>query len=320
MFFSGKAEGVIFWEHVDNWANSLHEAAHKKSRQKIIMKILPFPMPPLYLQEKTVKLEYIFQEMGAVLVAFSGGIDSTLVLKVAHCMLGKKAVAVVAVSPTLPKEELEDVRRISLEIGAELIMAHTNQLEIPSFVRNDDSRCYHCKTDLYGIFEPIKQTSGINVVVDGTNLDDLSDDRPGLRAAREYAVRSPLVESGFTKADVRSLAQHLGLSNWDKPAAACLSSRIPRGLVITEVNLRRVEQAERILKEEGFRQVRVRDHEGIARIEVAQQEIEYFFEGNRRQRITESLKHLGFRWVTLDLAGYQAGGGNLGTKENAPSQ
>ena len=256
--------------------------------------------------------------MGAALVSFSGGIDSTLVLKVAHHTLGKKAMAVVAVSPTFPKEELEDVRRISLEIGVELIMAHTNQLEIPSFVRNDASRCYHCKTDLYGIFEPIKQTSGINVVVDGTNLDDLGDDRPGLRAAREHAVRSPLVESGFTKADVRSLAQHLGLSNWDKPAAACLSSRIPRGLVITEMNLRRVEQAERILKEEGFRQVRVRDHEGIARIEVAQQEIEYFFEGDRRQRITESLKHLGFRWVTLDLVGYQVGGGNLGAKENTP--
>ena len=280
------------------------------------MKTLFFPMLPTDLQEKTVKLESIFQKMGAALVAFSGGIDSTLVLKVAHCILGKKAVAVVAVSPTFPEEELEDIHRISLEIGAELIMAHTNQLEIPSFVRNDASRCYHCKTDLYGIFEPIKQTSGINVVVDGTNLDDLGDDRPGLRAAREHAVRSPLVESGFTKADVRSLAQHLGLSNWDKPAAACLSSRIPRGLVITDMNLRRVEQAERILKAEGFRQVRVRDHEGIARIEVAQQEIECFFDENCRQRITESLKHLGFRWVTLDLVGYQVGGGNLGVKEN----
>ena len=293
---------------------------HRKNPEKTLYENLIFPMLPQDLQEKTVKLESIFQKMGAALVAFSGGIDSTLVLKVAHHTLGKKAVAVVAVSPTFPEGELEDIHRISREIGAELIVTHTNQLEIPSFVRNDDSRCYHCKTDLYGIFEPIKQTSGINVVVDGTNLDDLSDDRPGLRAAREYAVRSPLVESGFTKADVRSLAQHLGLSNWDKPAAACLSSRIPRGLVISEMNLRRVEQAERILKEEGFRQVRVRDHEGIARIEVAQQEIEYFFEGDRRQRITESLKHLGFRWVTLDLAGYQAGGGNLGTKENAPSQ
>ncbi len=293
---------------------------HRKNPDKTLYENLIFPMLPQDLQEKTVKLESIFQEMGAALVAFSGGIDSTLVLKVAHHTLGKKAVAVVAVSPTLPKEELEDVRRISFEIGVKLIMAHTNQLEIPAFVRNDASRCYHCKTDLYGIFEPIKQTSGINVVVDGTNLDDLGDDRPGLRAAREHAVRSPLVESGFTKTDVRSLAQHLGLSNWDKPAAACLSSRIPRGLVISEMNLRRVEQAERILKDEGLRQVRVRDHEGVARIEVAQQEIECFFDEDRRRRITESLKHLGFKWVTLDLAGYQVGGGNPGAKENTPSQ
>ena len=293
---------------------------HRKNPEKTLYENLIFPMLPQDLQEKTVKLESIFQEMGAALVAFSGGIDSTLVLKVAHHTLGKKAVAVVAVSPTLPKEELEDVRRISFEIGVKLIMAHTNQLEIPAFVRNDASRCYHCKTDLYGIFEPIKQASGINVVVDGTNLDDLGDDRPGLRAAREHAVRSPLVESGFTKTDVRSLAQHLGLSNWDKPAAACLSSRIPRGLVISEMNLRRVEQAERILKDEGLRQVRVRDHEGVARIEVAQQEIECFFDEDRRRRITESLKHLGFKWVTLDLAGYQVGGGNPGAKENTPSQ
>ena len=204
---------------------------HRKNPDKTLYENLIFPMLPQNLQEKTVKLESIFQKMGAALVAFSGGIDSTLVLKVAHRALGEKAVAVVAVSPTFPEEELEDIHRISLEIGAELIMAHTNQLEIPSFVRNDASRCYHCKTDLYGLFGPIKQNSGINFVVDGTNLDDLGDDRPGLRAAREHAVRSPLVESGFTKADVRSLAQHLGLSNWDKPAAACLSSRIPRGLV-----------------------------------------------------------------------------------------
>jgi uncharacterized protein len=293
---------------------------HRKNPDNNYMKTLTFPILPPPLQEKIVKLESIFQEMDATLVAFSGGVDSTLVLKVAHHALGKKAVAVVAVSPTLPEEELEDARRISLEIGAELIMARTNQLEIPSFVRNDASRCYHCKTDLYEIIEPFKQTLGINVVVDGTNLDDLGDDRPGLRAAREHAVRSPLVESGFTKADVRSLAQHLALSNWDKPAAACLSSRIPRGLPITGMNLRRVEKAERILKEEGLRQVRVRDHEGIARIEVAEQEMECFFDKDRRQRITENLKHLGFRWVTLDLAGYQVGGGNLEVKKNTPPQ
>lgn len=274
------------------------------------MKTFTLPALTPDLQLKAEKLESIFQEMGSVLVAFSGGIDSTLVLKLACETLGKQAIAVVAVSPTFPQEELEDVQKITKEIGAELITAQTNQLEIDNFVRNDGSRCYHCKTDLYQLFDPIKLETGINTVVDGTNLDDLGDDRPGIQAARAHDVRSPLVEAGLTKSDVRSLAQHLGLSNWDKPAAACLSSRIPRGLVITELNLRRVEKAEAILKQEGFRHVRVRDHEGIARIEVGREEIEDFFDSTRRQRITQSLKALGFRWVTLDLEGYQVGGGN----------
>jgi uncharacterized protein len=274
------------------------------------MKMLTLPTVPQDLQQKTEKLETIFREMGAVLVAFSGGIDSTLVLKVAYDTLGNQAIAVVAVSPTFPLEELEDVRKISHEIGANLITANTNQLEIASFVRNDASRCYHCKTDLYQLFDPIKLDTGINTVVDGTNLDDLGDDRPGIQAARKHGVRSPLVEAGFTKTDIRALAQHFGLSNWDKPAAACLSSRIPRGLMITKINLQRVEQAEIILKQEGFRHVRVRDHEGIARIEVDQQEIDMFFDSGRRERITHGLKGLGFRWVTVDLDGYKVGGGN----------
>ncbi len=274
------------------------------------MKALTLPTLTPDLQFKMGKLESIFQEIGAVLVAFSGGIDSTLVLKIAFDTLGHQAIAVVALSPTFPQEELDDVQKISHEIGAKLITANTNQLEIDSFVRNDASRCYHCKTDLYRLFDSIKEETGIDTVVDGTNIDDLGDDRPGIQAARDHGVRSPLVEAGFTKSDVRSLAQHLRLSNWNKPAAACLSSRIPRGLVITELNLRRVEKAEAILKQEGFRQVRVRDHEGIARLEVGREEIERFFDSARRQRITQSLKGLGFRWVTLDLDGYQIGGGN----------
>ncbi|MDT7043247.1 ATP-dependent sacrificial sulfur transferase LarE [Candidatus Nitronereus thalassa] len=269
---------------------------------------LPTIMPEL--KQKAEKLQSVFRDLGTVLVAFSGGIDSTLVLKMARETLGDQAIAVVAVSPTFPLEELEDVQRLSQEIGARLITAQTNQLEIADFVLNDASRCYHCKTDLYELFQPIKRETGIDTVVDGTNMDDLGDDRPGIQAARDHGVRSPLVEAGFTKADVRQLAQHFGLSNWNKPAAACLSSRIPRGLMITETNLRRVEKAEAILKQEGFRHVRVRDHEGIARIEVDHQEIDRFFETDRRQRISQSLKGLGFRWVTLDLEGYQVGGGN----------
>ena len=260
------------------------------------------------LQGKTATLRDFFQRLDGVLVAFSGGVDSTLVLKIAKDVLGDRATAVTATSPTLPREELEAVRQLSAEIGARLIVASTNQLDDDAFVRNDSMRCYHCKTDLYRLLAPIKQTTGIATIVDGTHVDDLSDDRPGLQAAEEFGVRSPLVEAGFRKADVRTLAKTLGLSNWNKPAAACLSSRIPRGMKITEEKLQRVEQAERLLKEEGLRQVRVRDHEGIARIEVDPNEIPEFLDPVRRNRLTRGLKALGFQFVTLDLEGYRQGG------------
>ena len=260
------------------------------------------------LQGKTATLRDFFQRLDGVLVAFSGGVDSTLVLKIAKDVLGDRATAVTAASPTLPREELEAVRQLSDEIGARLIVASTNQLDLEEFVRNDATRCYHCKTDLYQLLVPIKQTTGIATIVDGAHVDDLGDDRPGMQAAREFGVRSPLVEAGFGKADVRILAKTLGLSNWDKPAAACLSSRIPRGMKITEEKLQRVEHAERLLKEEGLRQVRVRDHEGIARIEVDPTELSAFLEPARRDRITRGLKALGFQFVTVDLEGYRMGG------------
>ena len=267
---------------------------------------LPIPQD---LQSKTANLLEFFQGLDGVLVAFSGGVDSTLVLKIASEVLGARATAVTAASPTLPHEELEAVRQLSEEIGARLIVASTNQLDSEAFVRNDSMRCYHCKTDLYQLLAPIKRDTGIATVVDGAHVDDLGDDRPGLQAARKFGVRSPLVEAGFGKADVRALAKALGLSNWDKPAAACLSSRIPRGTRITEQKLQRVGQAERLLKDEGFRQVRVRDHEGIARIEVDPNELPDFLEPVRRDRITRGLKALGFQFVTLDLEGYRLGGG-----------
>ena len=266
---------------------------------------LPIPQD---LQNKTAMLLDVFQELDGVLVAFSGGVDSTLVLKIASEVLGARTTAVTAASPTLPHEELAAVRQLSEEIGARLIVASTNQLDSEAFVRNDSMRCYHCKNDLYQLLAPIKRDMGIATVVDGAHVDDLGDDRPGLQAAREFGVRSPLIEAGFGKADVRALAKALGLSNWDKPAAACLSSRIPRGTKITEQKLQRVGQAERLLKEEGFRQVRVRDHEGIARIEVDPNELPDFLEPVRRDRITRGLKALGFQFVTLDLEGYRPGG------------
>ena len=266
------------------------------------------PRIPNALQRKTERLRHCLQEMGGALVAFSGGIDSTLVLKMASDVLGARAIAVAAVSPTFPHEEYEAVQRLSDELGVRLIVASTNQLHHDEFVRNDAARCYHCKRDLYRLFDPIKQETGIAAIVDGTNVDDLGDDRPGIRAARECGVRSPLVEAGFGKADIRALANVLGLSNWDKPAAACLSSRIPRGTIITEHKLQRVEQAEQWLKREGFGQVRVRDHGDIARIEVDATDLPRFLETGRRERITQGLKTLGFQFVTLDLEGYRPGG------------
>ncbi len=262
------------------------------------------------LQERYLKLRKLFHDMGAVLVAFSGGIDSTLVLKLAHDALGSRAIAVTAISPTFPEVELDIVRQLSQEIGARLIITETNQLQMPHFVRNDGMRCYHCKTDLYHLLGDIQKDLDIPSVVDGTNRDDLSDERPGIKAAREFSVRSPLVEASMGKADIRTLAKTLGLSNWDKPAAACLSSRIPRGIMITHEKLRRVEKAEAFLLDEGFRQVRVRDHEGLARIELDSEDLSAFLDPDRRQRVTQALKNAGFRRVTLDLEGYRQGGGN----------
>ncbi len=273
------------------------------------MQALRLPPLPKGLQSKAANLLHLFQGLEGALVAFSGGVDSTLVLKIASDVLGPRATAVTAASPTLPHEELETVRQLSEDIGARLIVASTNQLNIEDFVRNDSMRCYHCKSDLYQLFAPIKQKTGISTIVDGTHVDDLGDDRPGMQAAQQFGVRSPLVETGFRKADIRTLAKTLGLSNWDKPAAACLSSRIPRGTRITEQKLQRVGQAERLLREEGFRLVRVRDHEGIARIEVDPKELSDFLEPVRRHRMTQGLKTLGFQFVTLDLEGYRLGGG-----------
>lgn len=261
-------------------------------------------------QHKLTHLQDLFRDMKSVLVAFSGGIDSTVVFKVAHTTLGPQAMAVTATSPTLPAHELEDAHDLAKEIGGRHRIIETNQLTVPAFTVNDASRCYHCKTDLYRLLEPLRQEEGFAVVVDGTNLDDLGDDRPGLSAAREWHVRSPLLEAELSKRDIRTLGRELGLSNWDKPAAACLSSRIPRGTPITLEKLTRVEQAEAVLVKEGFRQIRVRDQGDAARIEVGHPELQKIAEPDVRERVTTQLKQIGFRFVTVDLEGYQRGGGN----------
>lgn len=263
------------------------------------------------LQLKLEKLRHVIADMHSVLVAFSGGIDSSFVLKIAHEQLVNCALGVTAVSPTFPTSELETAKRVASEIGARHEIVQTDQLEIPAFVQNDASRCFHCKSDLYQLLDGLREPRASHWIIDGTNLDDLGDDRPGIKAARQWKVRSPLVEAGLTKSDIRTLAKELGLSNWDKPAAACLSSRIPRGAPITFDKLRRVEQAEEVLLAEGFRHVRVRDHGEIARIELSQEDFARLNEPECRGRISTRLREIGFRFVCLDLQGYRPGGISL---------
>lgn len=263
------------------------------------------------LHQKLDRLRTLLTEMGSVVVAYSGGIDSTFVLKVAHDQLHEKAVGITAISPTFPSIELEAAEQVAQEIGARHETVQTDQLAIDDFVRNDANRCFHCKTDLYQLLGNMRQSRAVSYVVDGTNLDDLGDDRPGIIAARQWGVRSPLVEAELSKAEIRVLAKELGLSNWDKPAAACLSSRIPRGIVITSEQLRRVEGAEAVLHREGFRHFRVRNHGEIARIELAQHEFLRLMDSDRCVQISAKLKALGFKFVTVDLEGYRPGGVTL---------
>jgi uncharacterized protein len=264
------------------------------------------------LHQKLDRLREILARMDSVVVAYSGGIDSTFVLKVAQEQLQDRAVGVTAVSPTFPSIELAQAQRVAAEIGARHEIVKTDQLKMPEFVRNDAARCFHCKTDLYQLLDSIRTNRGTAHIVDGTNMDDLGDDRPGIRAAREWNVRSPLVEANLAKADIRTLALEVGLSNWDKPAAACLSSRIPRGTLITLEKLSRVEQAEAVLYREGLRHYRVRDHGDIARIEAAGDELMQLIEPELRGRVSRLLKEIGFRFVVVDLEGYRPGGISLG--------
>lgn len=263
------------------------------------------------LQEKYKTLQDLFQKMGSVVVAFSGGVDSTLVLKVGFDVLGDRAKAVTAISPTFPALEMDEVKRLSAAIGVPLQLIETDQLKIDAFVQNDATRCFHCKTDLYRLLSDLRDTAGFKTIVDGTNVDDLGEDRPGINAARQLGVRSPLVEAGFGKADIRALAKGLGLVNWNKPAAACLSSRISRGLPITKIYLSRIEQAEAFLVAQGLTQVRVRLHGDLARIETDPAHMALLTTEPIRSRLVEELRKLGFHTITLDLEGYRAGGGNF---------
>jgi uncharacterized protein len=245
-----------------------------------------------------------------VVVAFSGGIDSALVAAISARALGDRALAVTAVSPSLAPGELDDARRVASEVGIRHRAVETHEAEKEEYLANGTDRCYHCKTELYSVLQGIARAESLPVIASGTNVDDLGDYRPGLQAAWEARVHHPLVEAGFSKADVREAATLLDISVADKPSSACLSSRIAFGMRISVDELTRVGRAERVLKDLGLRQVRVRVHGDIARVEVEASEVPRLMEPIAREAVTRQLKSLGFTFVTLDLEGFRSGSMN----------
>lgn len=246
---------------------------------------------------------------GPILVAFSGGVDSSVALAVAILTLGSSnVIAVTAISPTYPEEDLEWARKITKLLGVKHIIIETNELEDPNFVNNPPTRCYFCKKSLVNHLLKLAKEYKAKVIIDGTNASDLKTHRPGYLALKEAGVRTPLAEVNFTKKDVRLLAKVLGLPNWDKPSMACLASRIPYGEIITLEKLKRIANAEKIVKRiTGVKQLRVRDHGYIARIEVGRDERRKFFNEGIMDRVAQELMKLGYKFVTLDLLGYRQG-------------
>lgn len=260
------------------------------------------------LATKRDRLLAILTELPGAAVAFSGGIDSTLVARAAVEALGERAVAVTADSPSVARSELADAKKIAGFIGIRHIVVSTHEFDNADYLKNDGSRCYHCKTELYTTVERLLPELGLRVVVSGANLDDRGDYRPGLVAAAEHAVRHPLQEAGFTKADVRALAREWDLPNWDKPAAPCLSSRLAPGLAVTAERIARVESAEALLRSLGLRECRVRYHDGDqARLEVPLNEIARLAGEPLRSEVSRELHRLGFKFITLDLDGFRSG-------------
>jgi pyridinium-3,5-biscarboxylic acid mononucleotide sulfurtransferase len=265
------------------------------------------------LERKRLVLRRDLESAGGLMVAFSGGVDSGLLLAAAVEALGPRAVAATGVSPSLAERELQDARAFAAELGVRHVVVPTHEQDRPGYLVNGPDRCYFCKAELFEVLAPLAEAEGLALAV-GTNADDLGDWRPGQRAASERGVRTPLVAAGFTKRDVREASRRMGLRTHDKPAAACLASRVAYGIQVTPARLSRVERAEALVRSFGLAQLRVRDHGDLARVEVPVDALPLLVREDARERLVEGLRELGFAYVTLDLEGFRSGSMNAGVR------
>ena len=262
------------------------------------------------LVAKEERLREIFRELNSVIVAYSGGVDSSYVAYVANAELGPRAVCITGQSASLPEFQRAEIDRVVQQFGFQHEVIQTEELDNPGYQANNPDRCFFCKDELYTKLESVAQTRGINSIVDGSTVDDLGDYRPGRRAASQHAVRSPLIEAGLTKSEVRELSRRATLPTWDKPASPCLSSRIAYGTTVTIERLSKVDRGEEILREFGFREFRVRHHDQLVRIEIAPAEIDRVLRKDLIDELAKRFRALGFKYVTLDLEGFRSGSMN----------